>query len=273
MKRLLVAFVGLVVVGCGNTLPMDHVRLLPHPAEGLPKGYPQAEGKPRAFVGLKEVVPYNVAMLSAAEARKHSEAEVLRLGGKVNSNLPLLDRSWIRTNRELVQRALILNAMINIARGAPIKVIRDWIEGNGLSQALAPSERRLLTKRNADLTQQEINDLGWRTEALWSLMWAGGLADRLPLNEHIPDYAASLCPDLHRNEDGSKFIRRMRMRPADELFQMADLYYVGNWYARDGRVNGYSTGAIEESVMVERRQALGWLMDAGCDWDAVDLST
>jgi len=53
------------------------------------------------------------------------------------------------------RRALVLNAMLQIAFKAPISVIREWIASNGLDGELSSSERAILEKDDGDLTEQE----------------------------------------------------------------------------------------------------------------------
>ncbi|RYG40885.1 DUF4272 domain-containing protein, partial [bacterium] len=74
---------------------------------------------------------------------------------------------------------------------------------------------------------------------------------------------------VHRRD----FARRVRMRSYAELYAMRDLYYRAHWFARDGRINGYSTEPFIESTILERRRALEWLLDKTADWNEMDLST
>lgn len=208
-----------------------------------------------------------------AALKANSEKTVLQAGGRICSWLPVLDRSTPRAQAELVQRALILNALVNIAFGAPTRIIQRWIEANGLAAHLTPKERVLLRRQREDLSEQEVTDLKWSLEALWALMWAGGLTPDLSIDTYIPDTMASLLPDLEKNEDGTKLTRTMRLRPSGELFQMLDLYFRAHWYTEDGRINGYDMGSISGDVVMERRKALEWLMDAASDWDDIAMNT
>ena len=63
-------------------------------------------------------------------------------------------------------------------------------------------------------------------------MWAGNLAKNLEPKEPVPDYMASLTPDLQKNEDGSKFTLKMTIRNYDELYEMRDLYYRAHWHTQ-----------------------------------------
>lgn len=163
--------------------------------------------------------------------------------------------------------------MLQIAFKAPIPIVKRWISENGLDDDLVESERAILDKSNAELTGQERANLFWYVEALWALAWAGGLIDRLPFDKPAGDNLASLSPNLQQNEDGSKFLERMRLRPHDELFRMLDLYYRLHWWARDAQLQGQPTGGVSIDIVMERRKALEWVLNARDDWDNVEVST
>jgi len=163
--------------------------------------------------------------------------------------------------------------MLQIAFKAPTDVIKTWLDKNDVSQHLSSNERELLAKTNDDLTQQESTDLYWYIEALWALLWVGGLIDDLAFDRPIQDFMASICPALQHNEDCRKFSEKMNIRSNDEIFRMLDLHYRLHWWTRDGNLNGYDTGDVSLDIVMERRKALEWVMDHTCDWDNVDLST
>ena len=211
--------------------------------------------------------------IDPAQMKKQSEQIILQAGGRICDWLPFVDRDQSRTQTELVGRSLILNALINIAFKAPIPIIKKWIYAQGLASQLSPNEQALLQKRDEDLEEQEISDLGWSIEALWALMWAGSLIPDLPINLPVPDSMATLVPNLQKNESGEKFSLKMRLRPYEELYQMLDLYYRVHWYTEDGRINGYSTSSINSDIVMERRKALEWLMDSSSQWDNISLNT
>ena len=211
--------------------------------------------------------------IDTAQVKKQSEQIVLQAGGRICDWLPYLDRQQARSQDELIRRALIINALLNIAFQAPISVIKSWIETQGLATYLTPDEQDLLEKQNADLSEQEVANLEWSIEALWALMWAGSLIFDLAIDSPVSDDMVRLVPNLEKNEDGAKFSEKMRPRPYEELYQMLDLYYRVHWYTEDGRINGYSTGNISSDIVMERRKALEWLMDNSSDWDDISLNT
>ncbi|MCW3062787.1 MAG: hypothetical protein JWQ02_4608 [Capsulimonas sp.] len=205
--------------------------------------------------------------------KAHSEKLVTAAGGKTLDWLPYIDRETPRTQADLTARTLILNALVNIAYGAPITVIKKWIADNGLTSHLSSKERALLEKRNEDLTDQEKANLHWSMEAVWALIWAGGLTGDIPIDAPVSNTMASLLPNLQKNESSAAFTRKVRLRPYTELYPMLDLYYRAHWSTENARLHGGSSGKISGDIIMERRKALEWLMDSTSDWDDVEMST
>ena len=87
------------------------------------------------------------------------------------------------------------------------------------------------------------------------------------INKYVEDYQAELCPNLERGEDDSKFRQTMKIRTKEEIFKKLDLYFRTHWYTFNGVLNKYSTGNMNNSVIMERRKALEWIIDNNLDWD------
>ena len=199
--------------------------------------------------------------------KAESERVIKALGGKICDWLPVIERGEMRSAAEVADRALALHAMIEIAFGAPTEVIAAWIRENKLDAALSRQEQGMLARKREQLSEEELSSLGWSMEALWALVWAGGLIEALRVEKPIGNNLASLLPNIQRNEDASSFRSRFALRPAEEIHAMLDLYYRAHWYARDGRLNGYPTGAFDLDRIMERRRALEWLSDRTlADW-------
>ncbi|MGV3620475.1 MAG: DUF4272 domain-containing protein [Archangium sp.] len=210
--------------------------------------------------------------IDALAVKKESERIVLEAGGQICDWLPVLDVDVrkLRSVDEVRDRALVMNALINLAFQAPVHIIAGWIRENGVEHALTEHERVLLTK--TQLGEQDLINFHWYLESLWSLMWAGGLIDRMDFTEGVPDSMASLCPNLQRGEDGSKFAG-FKLRPYEEIFRELDLHYRLHWYARNGLLTKTPTPPVEHSVILERRKALEWVLDPSHAWDDVRLDT
>lgn len=207
-----------------------------------------------------------------ARAKAESERALLAAGARVNDWLPVLDRVRPRQAREIADRALVLNAMIQLAFGAPKPLIRAWIDANRLISALSEKERALL-EDEAPLTDAETSELQWSIEALWALMWALGQVSALFPTEPVQDTLAGMFPRVSENESAAAFYGLSRLRSFPESFQACDLYYRAHWYARDGSLNGYATGDFNLGVIEFRRKSLEWVCDSETDWNDIDLST
>lgn len=202
-----------------------------------------------------------------------SEQQILSLNGKICGWLPSIEHTNPRTLKDIAERALVLNAMIQLAFNAPPKFIRDWILSNGLADALAESEKFIINDPEKKLSEQEVANLEWSIEALWTLMWACGQVFDLKIHEPVGDTLAAMLPNLRNNESASDFYTKLIRRNYEELYGMRDLIYRANWYARDGKLNGYSTEPINQDIIMERRKAIEWSCDDQQDWDNTDQGT
>lgn len=210
--------------------------------------------------------------LDREEIKANSEQVILSYGGKVCDWLPLMDRTQVRPRKEIVARALVMNAMMQIYFGAPIEVLDGWLYENGLEDHVSPHEGSILSRKNEDLSNEERYYFYWYIEGLWTLMWVGSLIPELPVNQSVQGTLASLAPNLQANEDGSKFELHMRIRPFPEVFKMLDLYYRSHWFTNDSLVNSYDTGSLNPYVIKERRRALEWCLQPSTSWDDVVLT-
>lgn len=208
----------------------------------------------------------------AKAVRARSHAEIRRASGGVNEGLPLLEPMTPRDAEALAARVLVLNALGNLPREAPVPTLREWVVANGLTQSLSAFEAGLLQRRTEDVTEQELINASWYDEAIDALLWAGGLVEGLPLDARYPKSMLALLPDVSRGESGRALGRTVRPRPADELVAMLDLYYCAHWLVRDAGLNGYDP-VFDGGAVMERRKALEWLLDSAADWDAISLDT
>ena len=206
---------------------------------------------------------------TSLQTKKRSEAKIIAAGGRICDWLPILERRGLRSREDIVSRALILNALLNIYFGAPVSVIAKWIDDHDLRPHLSKTERALLKKDETKLSKTKKTEIYWFIEALWCLMWVGGLIDELPFDCGVGDNMASLCPNLEHGEGPEKFSKQMSLRPEREVFAALDLHYRLHWWTRDADLNGYETGDVQLDIIMERRKALEWAMDPECDWGDV----
>ncbi len=207
------------------------------------------------------------------EIKRDSEAAVLEAGGKICDWLPYVEFTKIREVEEVVARALILNAMLNIHFQAPTEIIGDWINRHNLESFLSEREKSILSRKTEELTEQEKIDLYWYIEALWAFLWATNIVDKIDFTTPIPDNMVSLCPDLQIDEGDEKFTEKMSLREYEEVYKQRDLYYRVMWWARQLSLTNGLDPKFDLSRSMERRKALEWIMDSELDWDDVPLDT
>ena len=192
------------------------------------------------------------------------------------AGLPIIDENFLsssmRTQEQLIHRALILNVMLRVSFKAPTTFLYSWLDKHNLCAYLSNEERRILSTPNSDLREQDIVNCRWLMDALWALLWAGQITNDLNIDGLISDNMYQMCPQLEHDEGVERF-KSMQLRSSPDIYAMLDLYYRAHWYARDAQLNGRDTGIFNASVILERRRALEWLMDDSSDWDFIELST
>jgi hypothetical protein len=208
------------------------------------------------------------------KVKRESEEVILHAGGDINESLPLIeDNLKLRHGHEIADRALVVNALFQVHLGVPTDTIGRWLNTNNVSELLTAKENSILEKATGALTDQEMTDFYWYKEALWALLWVGSIVEAIPFDSPAGGHVVPELPNLAGNEPGSRLIESMHIRHFHEVFSALDLYYRLHWYARDGRLNDYSTGNVDMDIIMERRRALEWVMHPEVDWDKVDLST
>lgn len=210
--------------------------------------------------------------LQKREIKLKNDAAIRNKGYKVNDWLPILDTPNLRSLEEIKARMAVMNALINIAFGAPVYIIRDWIKSHNLSKYLSDSERETLEKENEELSDIEVNSLNWYLESLWALMWVTEMIPELDEENYCGDDMASLLPNLQNEEDNQKLERVQNLKSEREIYEMLDYYYRLHWYCVDERINGRQA-KLNEGIIYERRKSLEWVFNRAEDWDNVEMST
>ena len=210
----------------------------------------------------------------SATAKSRSEAEIRALGGRVNDSLPQIDLAemYPRGSREVADRAMVLGVLVNLSFGAPLKLVRSWLEEHGLENRLSPEEREIVLA-SQDPSEAIKNRLRWNIEALWAAVWAGGLVDDLGPATPIGDQLAGLLPDLRTQESPRRFLETFNTRSPATLLSKLDLLYRAHWAARDCRLSVSTDCPFDEGIVHERRRLLEWALNATVDWDDVEMST
>ncbi len=119
---------------------------------------------------------------------------------------------------------------------------------------------------------RELIDYTWRYECVHVFMWALNYNQELKPPNTICDVAADVS---HIRETGpERFVSSARIRPMNEILDMADLYYHLHWAAIELRIHGKKSESLDEGIIRERHRALNWLiryMDQ--EWDEISTDT
>ncbi len=121
--------------------------------------------------------------------------------------------------------------------------------------------------------EQDLIDLDWEYEAYWSLIWALGIIGDISNGADVCncDFAIKLVTESKTYED---FKSKCNLRDINEVLDMLDLYYRYHWAVVDKRINPQTNiGALNPSVVVERRRGLEWLISNEEDWYDISLDT
>ncbi|NNF53774.1 MAG: DUF4272 domain-containing protein [Acidimicrobiales bacterium] len=135
----------------------------------------------------------------------------------------------------------------------------------------------LTTKEEAFLAhdappQQDLVNALWRYECVPVLLWAVGLIDHLEFPQQVCDVPA--ITDLVLSADFDSLDLAGHLRPVSELLDEVDLMYRLHWAIRDRELNGQeSLPGVQPGVVMERRNALEWLVDTATAWDNRLLTT
>ena len=187
-----------------------------------------------------------------------------------NKALPLLDSPpTLRSQGEVVERALTLYCVVAIANGGPAGPAVDWLRAERLTSVLSHDEALWLEKRNESDRDRHLSE----EEALWALVWALGFISELKSLEYCEPSLAGLFPRVTRKETSKAFRDRARLRQPQQIFAAADLLYCMHSAIRDAELNRRPTPLpIETYVIEQRRRALEWIL-SDFDWDDVPLDT
>jgi hypothetical protein len=213
-------------------------------------------------------------MIEPTVVKKKSEAVIIAALGKICDSLPTIDTEdlTVRDARAVAERALALNALVNLAFGAPKEFVATWLLSNGLRAALSPKEQALLAKPGP-VSESERNQLHWSLESIWSIAWIASLSEELTVTGDISRQLAGFFPKLRAQEPAEPFFVKVSVRNMDQLYEKLDLFYRAHWYARDCRIKGVADTSFNEGIMLYRRKPLEWVLHAGVGWDNVDVST
>lgn len=145
---------------------------------------------------------------------------------------------------------------------------KPMLEKFGLMDELNGKEKRIL---DGTYSMQDAIDMDWAYETYWSLCWCLGLVDDIKDAGDVCDCQAAI--DFIRSCDTTDdFINKCELRSKEEILDMLDLYFRYQWAINDAKVKPTSeTGDLDESIVIERRRGLEWIVSEEEDWYDLEL--
>ena len=213
-------------------------------------------------------------MTSPEHIRKEVLDYLQQQGFPADLPLPVLDETRLRSPREVAERIIILYALVGLAHDASPRKLRKWLTENNIYPKMHPSERALFD--GSELSEQQLTDVSWLKEALYTLAWSGGLVEDeefgLPFKDSLLDKVFPLMPPEVEVAD---FLDSLALLPEEKIFFQADLHYCLHWISRHHKIWGTlkAPRRLNTDVLVERRRAFEWLIDSAAPWEEVTLDT
>jgi hypothetical protein len=209
------------------------------------------------------------------ESRKaKTEALLQEEGVPFLPSLPCIEseeETELRSPEEVGIRIACLYAVVGAAMEGDPSDYKTYLGEHDLWNQVSPDEKSFLSSDCSD--RQSVVNFTWRSEAMFLLMWAGGLFKGLPL----PRREADTGEIVSKYPTGSPwpFIRELRLRPKDQILDASDLIYRLHWATDQARLEGKPAPAeLHPGVVQEWHHAINWLTRyEDQDWDDVTTDT
>lgn len=196
------------------------------------------------------------------------------LGVCVTDTVPPVDdysESHSRSVTEVAARAIVLHCVAAAGYGVDRQSVVEWLKDESLWEVVSPHEKVLLCSE--DLTDKERNNVRWRQEALWALLWALGKVAALGLPTKTCDtrmIVDEIMPGL--GDSIEPFVSAAKLRSPGEVLAEDDRIYNLHCYARKAFCEGTMPRDLVYDVLFQRRYAFEWLRGDE-DWDNVTTDT
>ena len=190
----------------------------------------------------------------------------------MHPHLPLIDIRGLRSTEEVCEKIIALYSLAGLANGATGIQLKEWLINENAWGYLSKTEQELINNNN--LKPEELNEVSWKQESLYTLCWAGGITNEIvwPKNESdLSDIFQHIPPE----KTFTDFFRSFKLIPLKNLVEQLDLYYclhasvVHPELWKDTNLRDQ----LKIEVILERRQALEWLCSKSIKWDEVSLDT
>lgn len=211
-------------------------------------------------------------MIDFNKIRKNSQRILKEHKIPYNQNIPYLDLSEFQDNDMIARRLIILYALNGLANNADPELLKNWLIQENLWKDVNENEKTHFDGHN--FSTEEENELSWRQESLNLLCWAGGIIDNLELPYKECDLESvflNIPPEISANN----FVKNFSVRKSVDIWSQTDLHYCIHAALRHPEIweENTSLDKLRYEIVLERRQALEWMVDKSKSWDDISLDT
>ncbi|MFX1502185.1 MAG: DUF4272 domain-containing protein [Promethearchaeota archaeon] len=184
-----------------------------------------------------------------------------------------MNESQIRPPEEVAKRAIVLLGIFQAATGRKkeevIKILKDLYLWKDVSEM----ERKFLLSPSEE-TKFEAIQFGWRSEAVFILLWALQLIEqeKIPTDETNLDLIVDLLKDseYYKKID----VKNVQLRNINEILDLLDQIQIIHRELRDASIhNKEPPNNYHPSIIYEWYYALNWLVHSNEDWDYMTTDT
>jgi hypothetical protein len=231
----------------------------------------------RHVTGAQKIIGSPIEILmNPAERKARIEAILKSKAIPFLESLPCIEseeETELRTPQEIGMRMVCLFCVIGSAFSPTATGYKSYLKKHQLWNHLTPEETLFLQSPTPD--DRTIINFTWRCEALFLLMWAVRLVEKLPWpDREIPtDEILSRFPNL--DQSPWSFIFGLKLRSKEEILDASDLLYRLHWAARNAPLQGQAApSGVKPGVILEWRHAINWITNYDdLDWDDVRTDT
>jgi hypothetical protein len=204
------------------------------------------------------------ASMTSIQRKENSEALLATLGITLNDQLPLIEETALslRSPQEIAQRILIITYLNCVATDPSLQQeVMMFLIREKLWDHATDTEKALFHK--PQLTDEDIDNIYWRKESIWMLLWVIGEVDEAGLpDKEVEIY--EIFPLLPGFFDATgDYVRNASMRDDEEILSQNDFAFRLSWALSIEKL--IPTIPLNESVAHERSFSMRWVTGMG-EW-------
>jgi hypothetical protein len=189
---------------------------------------------------------------------------------------PKRNEGYMRTPKEVAERAVVLHLMLGVIFYHKPEEIVQWAIEEQLWEAITPDEKKIFSIPISDeLSPEEIHwqlrglqshRFTWRIEGLLTLLWCLKKVDKIdpPIHRCDGGNLASVLP--MPGDSIQEFIRQAELRSSGEITQQL----IQHLQMYREHVEAYNQGKMPDYdlyILYERCHALNWVAGLIDEWD------